>query len=191
LLLVGSHAEQLRAHVGDGSRYGMRVRAIDDGPNLRGTGGAILAALAELPDAFWVTYADTYLQLDLAAAEQRFRDANVLGLMTVLHNRDRWEPSNAVVEGGFVVAYGKGMSEGPAEHIDYGMVALRRDAFRDASADAAFDLGVIFNELAQARQLVAFEVAERFHDVGTPAALADTEEYFRSNDTWARIGGRS
>jgi MurNAc alpha-1-phosphate uridylyltransferase len=189
VLLVGSKADQLRAHVGDGSRYGMRVRAIDDGPNLRGTGGAILSALPELPDAFWVTYADTYLQADVAAAEERFRDANAIGLMTVLHNRDRWEPSNAVVEDSFVVAYAKGMSDDRAEHIDYGMVALHRAAFRDAPSDAAFDLGVIFNALAPEHQLVAFEVTERFHDIGTPAALAETEEYFRMNDTWTRLGG--
>lgn len=190
LLLVGSHGEQLREHVGDGSRYGTRVRAIDDGPNLRGTGGAIRSALPELPDAFWITYADTYLEVDVAGAEQRFRDADALGLMTVLHNRDRWEPSNAVVEDGFVVAYGK-MPEGRAEHIDYGMVALRRDAFRDAPRDAAFDLGVIFNELAAAHQLIAFEVTQRFHDIGTPAALTETEEFFRKNDTWTQLGGPS
>lgn len=189
-LLIGAHGEALASHVGDGSQLGLRVRALDDGPALRGTGGAVLASLAALPEAFWVTYGDTFLQLDLAAAEQRFFDARTPGLMTVLHNRDEWEPSNARVEHGLVVGYGD-CSPGSCEHIDYGMVALRRDAFRDAPADADFDLGVVFRSLAADRELVAFEVSERFRDIGTPAALRETKDYFRTNDTWDQLRGPS
>jgi len=187
-LLTGAHGEALAAHVGDGAQLGLRVHTLDDGPALRGTGGAVLAALDALPEAFWVTYGDTFLQLDVVAAEERFLDAAAPGLMTVLHNRDRWEPSNVRVEHGLVVRYGD-LSPGTCEHIDYGMVALRRDAFRGAPADTAFDLGVVFRALAGNHELVAFEVTERFRDIGTPAALRETEDYFRTNDTWDRLRG--
>ena len=170
------------------AQLGLRFRTLDNGPALRGTGGAVLAALDVLPEAFWVTYGDTFLQLDVAAAEHRFFDAASPGLMTVLHNRDQWEPSNVRVEDGLVVRYGD-LAPGMGEHIDYGMVALRRDAFRGAPAETAFDLGVVFRALAVDRELVAFEVTERFRDIGTPAALRETEDYFRANNTWERLRG--
>src|SRR3954454_4513252 len=56
LLLVGHGHEVIRAHVGDGSQLGLRVRYSIEPPGLLGTGGAVKAALGELSDAFIVTY---------------------------------------------------------------------------------------------------------------------------------------
>ena len=49
-----------------------RSTYVEDGPTLRGTGGAVLHALPLLPARFWVTYGDTLLDVDLAAAEAAF-----------------------------------------------------------------------------------------------------------------------
>src|SRR5712692_2156565 len=68
VLLVGHHGGQIRAHVGDGRRYGLSVEYVEDGPVLLGTGGAVARALPSLADAFWVTYGDTLLEFDVAAA---------------------------------------------------------------------------------------------------------------------------
>lgn len=187
VLLVGTLAEQVEAHVGDGTQLGLRVRYVQDGPRLLGTGGAIAAALPELPEAFWVTYGDTFLQLDLAAAERAFTDSGCTALMTVLHNRDRWEPSNVRVDAGRVVSYAKGAPPGTHEHIDYGIVAIGQEAFAGRRPGDVFDLGEVFRALAERRDLAAFEVTEPFHDVGTVEALRATEAYFAADDTWARI----
>ena len=100
ILSIGIGGDQIRDHVGDGSALDVRVRYVDDGPRLRGTGGAVRAALPALPEAFWVTYGDSLVELDLAEVETAFRDSSQPALMTVLHNRDRWGPSNALVRGG-------------------------------------------------------------------------------------------
>src|SRR5215469_1473681 len=60
-LLVGYRWEQVRAFAGDGSRFGVRVDYIVDGPKLFGTGGAIRRALNRLGPEFLVTYGDTWL----------------------------------------------------------------------------------------------------------------------------------
>jgi NDP-sugar pyrophosphorylase family protein len=173
--------------VGDGSRYGLRVRFVRDGPVLRGTGGAVVAALPLVGDSFWVTYGDTFLQLDVGAAELRFTDSGLLGLMTVLHNQDRLEPSNVHVQHDLVASYAKGASPGTHEHLDYGMVALRCEAFEPFTAEEPFDLGEVFTALASRRQLGAFEVGERFYDVGTVEALRTSEAYFAADRTWERL----
>ena len=178
VLLVGHGASPLEGHVGDGSRHGVRVRYSHDGPVLQGTGGALRAALPQLPDAFWVGYADTLLQVPMAEAEDAFRASGLDGLMTVLENRDSLETSNTSVSGGRVTAYDKPARPGTHEHIDYGLLILTKAAF-DGLPNEAFDLGAVIHRLVEEGRLGAFQVAERFRDVGTPEAHAETEAYLR------------
>jgi NDP-sugar pyrophosphorylase family protein len=184
VLLVGHHGDQIAAHVGDGTRLGLTVECIDDGPALRGTGGAIAAALPRLPDAFWVTYGDTLLDVDVPAAEAQFvQEPSLLALMTVLHNRGRFEPSNVRVDGPLVAAYAKRPPPPGGEHIDYGMLAFRQHAFAGiATRRDAFDLADVLTPLVAAGRVGAFAVTERFHDVGTVAALRETEAFLASVD---------
>jgi NDP-sugar pyrophosphorylase family protein len=176
-LLVGHSSDRIKAHVGDGARFGLAVTYVDDGPELRGTGGALLHALPVLPDAFWVTYGDTLLEVDLERAEEQFERSGTDALMTVLHNCDRWEPSNVAVENARVVEYGKDPRPPRAEHIDYGMLAFRRSPWLAWTDHGSFDLSEVIAQLISASSVAAFEVTERFHDIGTVAALRDTERF--------------
>ncbi len=135
-------------HVGDGAEFGVRARFLADGDVLLGTGGAIRRALPELPDAFWVTYGDSLLRVDIGAAETAFARSQDVALMTVWHNRNTLGPSNALVRDGVVVEYSKQPPPAGAEHIDYGMLLLTRAAFAATPPDEAFDLAVVLSELA-------------------------------------------
>src|SRR3712207_8726735 len=61
VFFVGHLAEQIVAHVGDGSRYGLTVEYIHDGPTPLGTAGALRHALDRLAPMCWVLYGDSYL----------------------------------------------------------------------------------------------------------------------------------
>src|ERR1700733_11456821 len=45
VLCVGHLGEQIVAHVGDGKRYGLAAEYVEDGPDLKGTAGALRRAL--------------------------------------------------------------------------------------------------------------------------------------------------
>jgi NDP-sugar pyrophosphorylase family protein len=177
LLLLGHGAEAVRDHVGDGAAHGLRVEYRDDGDALLGTGGALLRALPQLGDRFWVTYGDTLLDVDVVRAERTAAASDARGLMTVLHNRDRWQPSNVVARDGHVAAYTKDPRPPGAEHIDYGMLLFDARAFSPHAQAVAFDLATIVVDLVDRHALLAFEVTERFHDIGTPDALSETEAW--------------
>jgi histidinol-phosphate phosphatase family protein len=184
VLLLGHGAEQIEHHVGDGGRFGLEVTTVLDGPGLLGTGGALKRAQAALDHRVWVTYGDTLLDADLDAAEAAGRALGCSAVMTVLHNQDRYEPSNVSLDGGRVVAYAKGAPLGTHTHIDYGYLFLPREAFT-AVPDRAFDLRTVVDGLIERAELAAFEVTERFHDIGTPEALAETDEWIRRQASWA------
>jgi D-glycero-D-manno-heptose 1,7-bisphosphate phosphatase len=101
--------------------------------------------------------------------------------MTVLRNGDRWQPSNTSVSDGRVVAYEKGAPPGTHAFIDYGYLLLPTAALI-ATSETVFDLRAVVDRLMRLGTLAAYEVSERFHDIGTPEALAET-------DAWLRAGG--
>ena len=180
VFLIGHGGDQIRHHVGTGADFDLNVTYLDDGPRLLGTGGAIKAALPSLGPSFWVTYGDSLLDVDVPRAEKEFLSSPALGLMTVLRNADRIEPSNVLVEGDRVVAYSKDPPPARAQHIDYGMLLFDAEAFESFTDGRAFDLVQVLNPLIATRRLVAFAVTEAFHDIGTPGTLRETERFIRA-----------
>lgn len=180
VLLVGHGAEALLDHIGDGSRLGVKARLVDEGPTLLGTGGAIAAALEELPETFWVTYGDSLLFAPMEEIERRFLDSGSAALMTVLRNDDQWQPSNVSIDGGRVVAYEKPPRPGRHHYIDYGLLLFERSVFLPYAPGEAFDLSVVLDDLIRSHHLLAHEVHERFRDIGTPEAHAETDQLFLS-----------
>jgi NDP-sugar pyrophosphorylase family protein len=179
VLLLGHGADQIAAHVGDGSQWGMHIDVLLDGSQPLGTGGALRHAAPLLGLQVWVTYGDTLLDADLQGAETHARTIGCRGAMTVLHNRDQWEISNTSIAGGRVVAYTKGEPAGTHEYIDYGYLLFPVDSLTEID-DPAFDLRIVISKLIEQRQLAAYEVFERFHDIGTPEALAETDRWLRA-----------
>ncbi|HLI57080.1 MAG TPA: NTP transferase domain-containing protein [Actinomycetota bacterium] len=180
VLLVGHGAEAIADHVGDGSAFGLRVRLVPDGETLLGTGGAILRALPELGSAFWVTFGDNLLAVPLGDAEQAFAAGGHLGMMTVLRNCDRWDVSNVSIAEGLVTDYRKGAPLGTYEFIDYGMSILTPPALRSFQTIERFDLSAVMRGLIARRELQAFEVYERFYEIGSKYGYEETDRLLRA-----------
>ena len=177
VLCVGHLGEQIQAAVGDGREFGVTVCFSFDGDTLLGTGGALRRALPMLGEAFFVLYGDSYLPCSFAAAQRAYEASAALGLMTVLCNQDRWEKSNVLLREGRVSQYDKHLPRPGMQHIDYGLSILSVQALRRTPADAAFDLGDLYSELASCGELAALTVNERFYEVGSVAGIEATECY--------------
>ena len=174
---VGYLADQVQTALGDGSRWGMRLQYVFDGPTLLGTGGALRRALPRLGDAFLVLYGDSYLECDYAAVEQAFKDSGKLGLMTVYRNDDHWDRSNVLFSDGRILRYDKHSRTPDMRHIDYGLGAFRVEPFDHYAAEQAFDLAEVYQDLIAKDQLAGFEVAERFYEIGSPEGLEETRQH--------------
>src|SRR5271157_4438454 len=100
VLCLGHLGEKVVDSVGDGSAFNLEVAYSFDGPELKGTAGAIKRALPLLGAAFFVLYGDSYLECDYAAVQQAFENAGTLALMTVFRNQGQWDKSNVEFSGG-------------------------------------------------------------------------------------------
>ncbi len=182
ILCVHHLGEAIEAHVGDGSRHGLRVRYSHEGERLLGTGGALRAALPLLDDDLLVTYGDSYLPFDYASPLLSLRaHPDVDGVMSVFKNEGRWDRSNVRLDGDMVGAYEKGTTDPAFDHIDYGAIAVRRRMLSEIPEGAAVGLDAILSELARARRLRACRVSRRFFEIGSPAGLAALEQHLKES----------
>ncbi len=183
LLSVGHLGEQVEAHVGDGSRYGLAVAYVNEGATLRGTAGALALAAERgaLADEFLLTYGDSYLPIDFGAVASAFVRSGKPALMTVFHNEGRWDTSNVVFDPATntLALYDKSRTRRPAAdygYIDYGLSALRRDVIeREVPRGVKYDLADVFRPLSERGELAGYLVRERFYEIGSPSGLADLE----------------
>ena len=179
ILCVGHMGEMIEQAVGNGSAFGVNVEYSYDGPTLLGTAGAIRTALPKLGEKFFVMYGDSYLACDYAAIEKEFSRSNKLGLMTVFLNDGQWDTSNVEFAKGRILAYSKKNRTPRMRYIDYGLGLFHAKAFTQSHAT---DLADLYCDLLNANELAAFEVHERFYEIGSPAGLKEMESFLSQQE---------
>lgn len=179
VICVGYLGELIEERIGP-ERFGISIGYSYDGPRPIGTLGAVRKASAALGERFLILYGDTYLRLDYRAAAQAWERSGEPALMTVLRNEGRWDSSNAAFDGR-LVRYDKLASGPDMTWIDYGLGGLRADAL-GLVAPAVPDLSDLYRELSCRAQLFGYAVEERFYEIGTPEALAETGAFLSRGD---------
>jgi NDP-sugar pyrophosphorylase family protein len=176
ILCVGYLGELIEDFVGDGARFGVSVGYSSDWPRLEGTGGAVRRALPLLGSRFFVLYGDSYLPCDYAAVQHAFENSGRKGLMTVHENHGKWDNSNVELKAGQIVRYDKVQRSPSMQYIDYGLGLFTRQAF-EGCVENPLDLSVIYQNLISRGELAAYEVPDRFYEIGSPAGIDDLRNY--------------
>jgi NDP-sugar pyrophosphorylase family protein len=179
VMSAGYLGEMICDFAGDGSAFGLQIEYSFDGPTLLGTAGAIRKALPLLGDAFFVLYGDSYLPCDYAGVAARHRESGRLALMTVFRNDGRFDASNVEFAEGEILAYDKKHRTEAMRHIDYGLGVFRAEAFQ-LPETAAADLADVYQGLLRLRELAAYEMPERFYEIGTEEGLRETAAFLMS-----------
>ena len=117
--------------------------------------------------------------MDYKAANGAWQTSGKPALMSVYRNEGQWDKSNVLFRDGLVKDYDKSHPTADMLWIDYGLGGLTARAL-DLVGPSESDLAVLQRALALAGLLCGYEVKERFHEIGTPEALAETEAYLRA-----------
>jgi len=174
----------IRRVLSDGSAWGLQVEYSHDGGQPLGTAGAVKRALPLLDESFLLTYGDSYLPCDYRRVEQAFRVAGKPGLLTVFRNDGKWDKSNVDFRDGRIVAYAKDDRTPEMRHIDYGLGVFSRSTFANLP-DAPCDLSTVYRSLLLRGELAAYEVGQRFYEIGSFEGISELERHL------ARKGGVS
>ena len=177
-LCLGHAGEQIEKHFGNGSKFGISIKySFED--KLLGTAGALKKAEALLDDTFFSMYGDSYIFVDISHVISYFKSQNKLALMTVYKNYDQYDRSNTVVKGNLVKKFSKKEKTRDMVYIDYGAIILRKEALKMIPDSQFYSLDDLLPRLIEMDELLAFEVRERFYEIGSPQGLKEFERYLR------------
>ncbi len=183
VLCVGHLGALIQQSVGNGQASGVQVDYSFDGPVLLGTAGAIKNALPKLGDVFLVMYGDSYLLCDYAAVACSFAASGMQAMMTVFRNEGKWDTSNVEFENGKILAYSKTNPTAHMRYIDYGLGVFRAEAFGNVPVGKPYDLAELYADLLREERVAAYEVRQRFYEIGSPAGLRETAEFLATRET--------
>ncbi|MFC2010531.1 sugar phosphate nucleotidyltransferase [Chloroflexota bacterium] len=176
VLCLGHAGEQIMNRFGNGREYESNIIYSFENKQL-GTAGALKNAKDLLDDIFFTMYGDSYIFLDFAEVLSYFKSQNKMALMTVYKNFDQYGTSNTAIEGDLVKRYSKKEKTRDMVYIEYGVNILKKEVLGMVPDDRFYSLGDLFIQLIEMKELLAFEVKERFFEIGSLQGLREFEEY--------------
>lgn len=161
----------------------LRITYSFDGDKLLGTGGAVRKAVSQLPEIFFVTYGDSFLNIDYKSVETFFLKGSKTtdGLMTVYHNDNKFDTSNVVYKNEKIALYSKKQRLSEMTYIDFGLGILRKSHFKSFPVDFNFDLSDIYESLSVDGYLLGYESSERFYEIGSLKGIEDISNYLKQS----------
>jgi NDP-sugar pyrophosphorylase family protein len=173
LLCVGYKSELIKNHFGDGRKFGVNLSYSFDGDKLLGTAGALKKAYKLLGENFFLMYGDSYLPYDYLKIEEFFKSSSKLALMVTYKNQNRFDKSNLLIDDGLVKVYDKTFEGGKLEYIDAGLSILKKEVLNLVPEDEPYDLEELYRTLISEEEMSAFEVKQRFYQIGSFEGLAE------------------
>ena len=166
--------EQLRARLGDGGRFDVRIEWSEEPPGALETGGGIRRALDRLGDApFLVVNGDVWTDLDFATLHRPdvLADDDVAAL--VLVPTPTYKPHHDfALDGSRIVA-------AAPTHTFSGIGVYRRALFDDAPSRARFPLTPLLRAAVADHTVAGIVHDGAWYDVGTPERLAALDARLR------------
>ncbi|WP_018953346.1 N-acetylmuramate alpha-1-phosphate uridylyltransferase MurU [Thioalkalivibrio sulfidiphilus] len=164
--------EQIQAHLGDGSRFGLRIRYSPEGEALE-TGGGIRRALPLLGnEAFLVVNGDVWCDHPLTPPRLAEQDLAHL----VLVDNPGHHPN-----GDFALTHGRVHSEGAPRLTFSGIGWYRPELFAD-HAEGRFPLAPLLRAAMAGDRVSGEHHRGRWLDVGTPERLAQLDAWLVAGD---------
>ena len=121
------------------------------------------------------------MPVDYAAVVEAFARSEKPALMTVFENEGRWDASNVWFEAAEIHRYDKKVRTPVMRHIDYGISVLTAGIFAGFPDNAPFDLADLYSRLVSEKQMAAYEVKQRFYEIGSDQGLAELDALLRNN----------
>ena len=138
-----------------------------------GTGGAVKKISKKLKGPFFVTYGDSYLDIDLEDLISKYKK-NEGPLLTIFKNNGLYDKSNCKFNEGNIT-YSKTKNLDGADFIDYGLSILSNKNF-DNFPDS-FDLSCLQERFSEKNNLQHYIVKKRFYEIGSAKSLEEFRKY--------------
>ncbi len=168
MLSVNYKAEVIKEYFGDGSKFGIEVKYLEEKKRL-GTGGALSLIETELNEPFFVTNGDVLSSLDYEKLLEYHKEQNAMATMCI--RKDSYQIPYGVIEvddTNNIIA----MKEKPTKEffINTGIYVLEPEVLNFVPKDEFFDLPSLFDVLKnKGKSTKSFEITDYWIDMGKPS----------------------
>jgi len=172
------HGDQIRSALGDGSRYNVRLRYSDEGPEPLETGGGIFRALPLLgPAPFLVLNGDVWTDFPYAKLSESLRPAD-LAYLVLVENPTHNPRGDFVLRSGRIVE--DGLEAGPdGARLTFSGVGVYRPELFAGCEDGIFKLAPLIRAAARAGRVGGELHDGEWLDIGTPQRLEELDRRLR------------
>ena len=178
MLSVNYKAEVIKEYFGDGSKFGIEVKYLEEKKRL-GTGGALSLIDIELNEPFFVTNGDVLSSLDYEKLLEYHKEQNATATMCI--RKDSYQIPYGVIEVDEANNI-KAMKEKPVKEffINTGIYVLDPEVLNYVPKDEFFDLPSLFDVLKRENKSTkAFEITDYWIDMGKPSDYQEIDKKMR------------
>jgi N-acetyl-alpha-D-muramate 1-phosphate uridylyltransferase len=175
VLCLGHLGESIEKYCGDGRRYGLVLKYSYEKKPLD-TAGALKNAEPLLQDHFFTLYGDSFIFVNYQTMLDNLVQSKKLASMSIYKNQGLYDNSNTSAANGMVVRYSKTDNRG-MEYIDYGVNLFKKEVLGLVPPSTPYSLESLFAVLIKSGELLAFEVTERFYEIGSINGLREFTGY--------------
>jgi NDP-sugar pyrophosphorylase family protein len=144
-----------------------------------GTGGAIINANKYLQNNFFIIYGDSWLDINYRKIGKKFISSNKKNIMTVIKSSlIKNHKPNIFLKNNKIIYYQKNSNNKNFKYIDYGLMALRKDALQHFLNKKKFDLNLIIKYLIKHEDIEAYKVKEKFYHIGSLEGIKEIKKIF-------------
>jgi len=174
---VNYKAEVIKEYFGDGSKFGIEVKYLEEKKRL-GTGGALSLIDIELDEPFFVTNGDVLSSLDYEKLLACHKEQNAMATMCI--RKDSYQIPYGVIEVDEANNI-KAMKEKPVKEffINTGIYVLNPQVLSYVPKDEFFDLPSLFDVLnIEGENTKSFEITDYWIDMGKPSDYEKIKEKY-------------
>lgn len=179
VLCIGHMGDKIKNHVGDGSKYGVKIIYSEEKEPM-GTAGAIRQAKSYLqPQPFLVMHGDVLAQIDINEFIGFHQEQERMGTIALTTVSDTSALGSVKLRGSTVIAFEEKPKNGTSSHlVSAGIYMFEPEILDQIPEKGAVMLEDIFATLAKEGRLAGFPFEGLWFDVSTP------ESYERAIKEW-------
>jgi len=170
------HKDRIKEYFGDGSKWGVKIRYVEETEPL-GTGGALLLARNFLDEPFMMCNADELKDIDLEEMEQQHLSTGALATLALTHVEDPSAYGVADLEGEKIHKFVEKpkIEEAPSKWISAGLYIMSPSVIRMVPEGFTMIEKALFPKIAKKGLLFGYKFYGQWFDTGTPERYANAE----------------
>lgn len=183
VLLLGYLPEKISSYLGDGSKYGVKIRYLVT-PVEYDTGDRLLQAQCVLAEKFILMYCDNYCPIQFKQLESDFINNNSLIQISVYENKDNYTKSNLKIDAeGRVLIYDKKRLSQNLQGVDIGYAIIDKQVFSLLKGHNINFEAAVYPDIVKRGRMYATITKHRYYSVGSWERIELTKQFFLNPPT--------